>query len=100
MVRAYISRVEHGHTIPSIESIMRFAFALDIPVHEMFREPADDGKAAAAGNGDQFVSLVSSYVRKMNEAERHLLLNIAERLARDNPQPPTIADLPTPPAEG
>jgi transcriptional regulator with XRE-family HTH domain len=28
LFRAYISRVEHGHTIPSLESIERFAAAL------------------------------------------------------------------------
>jgi transcriptional regulator with XRE-family HTH domain len=47
MLRAYISRVEHGHTIPSLESIERFAGVLGVPLHEMFRDAAVQGAAAS-----------------------------------------------------
>lgn len=36
MLGAYISRVEHGHTVPSLESLERFAAALGIPLYELF----------------------------------------------------------------
>src|SRR5205807_7529572 len=36
--RPYISRVEHGHTVPSIDSLERMARALEVPLHEVFYE--------------------------------------------------------------
>ena len=38
MLRAYISRVEHGHTIPSVDTLERFAVALDVPLYQLFCE--------------------------------------------------------------
>src|SRR5579863_9567017 len=36
LLRCYISRVEHGHTVPSLETLERFAAALDIPLYQLF----------------------------------------------------------------
>jgi transcriptional regulator with XRE-family HTH domain len=41
MLRAYISRVEHGHTVPSLGSLERFAAALDVPFYQLFREASE-----------------------------------------------------------
>ena len=41
MLRAYISRVEHGHTVPSLDSLERFAVALDVPLYQLFCEGED-----------------------------------------------------------
>jgi transcriptional regulator with XRE-family HTH domain len=34
--RCYVSRVENGHTIPSIETLEKLARALDIPMYQLF----------------------------------------------------------------
>jgi len=34
--RTYISRVEHGHTVPALETLMRFAAALEVPLYRLF----------------------------------------------------------------
>ena len=34
--RAYISRVEHGHTVPSVETLEKLAQALEIPLYQLF----------------------------------------------------------------
>ena len=80
MLRAYISRVEHGHTVPSLESIERFAVALDVPLHEMFRYGTEEGTIVSVE--DPFLKLLSGYTRVMNAADRRILLYVAERLAR------------------
>src|SRR5580700_8482567 len=41
LLRCYISRVEHGHTIPSLETLERFAAALDVPLYRLFYEGED-----------------------------------------------------------
>ena len=33
LVRAYISRVEHGHTVPAVETLEKFARALEMPLY-------------------------------------------------------------------
>ena len=34
--RCYVSRVENGHTIPSIETLEKMARALEIPMYQLF----------------------------------------------------------------
>jgi transcriptional regulator with XRE-family HTH domain len=82
MLRAYISRVEHGHTVPSLESIERFAGFFDLPLHEMFREPGENGSAPHTLSGEEpFLTLLAGYVRKMDTADRDVLVALASRLA-------------------
>jgi len=43
LLRCYISRIENGHTIPSLETLERFASALEVPLYKMFY--TGDGEA-------------------------------------------------------
>ena len=36
MLRCYTSRVENGHTVPSIETLAKYAQALEIPLYQLF----------------------------------------------------------------
>ena len=36
MMRSYTSRVENGHTVPSIETLAKYAQALDISLYQIF----------------------------------------------------------------
>ncbi len=38
LLRCYISRIENGHTVPSIETLERLAAAMEIPLYQMFYE--------------------------------------------------------------
>jgi transcriptional regulator with XRE-family HTH domain len=38
LLRCYISRVEHGHTVPSIETLEKMSRALEIPLYQLFYE--------------------------------------------------------------
>jgi len=38
LLRCYISRVENGHTVPSIETIEKMARALEVPMYQIFYE--------------------------------------------------------------
>src|SRR3972149_7470568 len=38
LLRCYISRVENGHTVPSIETLEKLAAALEIPLYQLFYE--------------------------------------------------------------
>lgn len=34
LLRCYISRVENGHTVPAVETLEKFARALETPIYE------------------------------------------------------------------
>jgi transcriptional regulator with XRE-family HTH domain len=36
LFRCYISRVEHGHTVPAVETLEKFARALEVPMYQLF----------------------------------------------------------------
>jgi transcriptional regulator with XRE-family HTH domain len=38
LLQGYISRVENGHTVPSLETLERLAAALEIPLYQLFYE--------------------------------------------------------------
>lgn len=83
MGREYISRVEQGHVVPSVESVQRFAAALGVPVHELFREaPLEGGTDGWRNEEDSFVSALSSYVKKMDRPRLRMLMSLAERLVK------------------
>jgi transcriptional regulator with XRE-family HTH domain len=36
LLRCYISRVENGHTVPSIDTLGKMARALEVPMYQLF----------------------------------------------------------------
>jgi transcriptional regulator with XRE-family HTH domain len=35
LLRCYISRVENGHTVPAVETLEKFARALEVPMYQL-----------------------------------------------------------------
>jgi transcriptional regulator with XRE-family HTH domain len=90
----YTSRVENGHTVPTVETLEKYAHALEIPQYRLFtdedsvevpklRQPKDD--SSSWGNRgkerDAFQTLAKALAR-MDEQDRKLLLTMAESMAR------------------
>ena len=36
LLRCYLSRVENGHTVPSLDTLSKIALALDLPIAQFF----------------------------------------------------------------
>jgi transcriptional regulator with XRE-family HTH domain len=93
LLRAYTSRVEHGHTIPSIPTLERYAHALGVPLYRFFTDEesvvkpklprSDDSSLWGSGGKErgELQSLVRALSR-MDERDQKLLLNMAQRMAR------------------
>lgn len=90
--RSYLSRVENGHTVPSIETLEKIARALNISMYQFFYEgnkPVDEGlvaKRAATlyGNRGKEIFVLDKFrqlLRRMADRERALLLVMAQRMA-------------------
>ena len=44
LLRCYISRVENGHTVPAVETLEKFARALEIPMYQLFYDGEEPPK--------------------------------------------------------
>ena len=92
LLRCYVSRVENCHTVPSLDTIEKWAKALDVSLSQLFSEtghaaephpafkPASDGRRLdrAASND---LRRIEQALLKMRPRERTLLVGIAGRLA-------------------
>jgi transcriptional regulator with XRE-family HTH domain len=93
LLRSYLSRVEHGHTVPSLETLERLAAALDLPLYRLFYTPDEESSTApsrtprnslqelAEGSEARFLLRLKGYVERMAESDRTLLLDLAKKLA-------------------
>ena len=49
LLRCYISRVENGHTVPSVDTLEKMARALEIPTYRLFTDDAHAKKPNIPG---------------------------------------------------
>ncbi len=95
-MRCYISRVENGHTVPSLETLERLAAALELPLYQLFFEGDEPpplpnlSKRHSAEelslNPEQekelrFFEKVRRLLTRIDEKDRQLLLFMAQKLA-------------------
>ncbi len=79
-MRCYISRVENGHTVPSIETLSRIARALEAPLSDLFVS-ADSGSAVNDPTEQQFLEEMRRYLPVLSNVEREQVLEMVRRLA-------------------
>jgi len=85
LLRCYVSRVENGHTIPSVETLERVATALGLELYQIFF--AGSGKPAAPQSVKEISpnvaerNLLETY-RRMKPSDQKLLLDLARFAAR------------------
>jgi len=96
LLRCYISRVENGHTVPSLETLERLAAALELPLYQLFYEGDEPpplpnlskrkSTEEVALDEEQekqirFFEKVRRLLAKIDEEDRQLLLYMAQKLA-------------------
>jgi transcriptional regulator with XRE-family HTH domain len=93
LLRSYIPRVENGHTVPSIETLEKFARALALPLYVIFYDGEKPPKAYLPTSGGATVWGSSGHAAKtlprfrrlmgrMDQGYLNLLLFMAQRLAQ------------------
>jgi transcriptional regulator with XRE-family HTH domain len=85
LLRCYLSRVENGHTVPSLDTLQKIAGALDIPMSQFFSdEPAQRDIASIALSSDEvrFLSEVQRYSANLSDSDRRLLLAMVKKFAQ------------------
>ena len=91
LFRCYISRVENGHTSPAIETLEKFARALEVQMYELFydgeeppkkrSEPSSDSRSwGAKGRDARSISRFRRLLATTSPEDRKLLLSVAEMM--------------------
>ena len=89
LLRCYLSRVENGHTIPSLDTLAKIASALNVPLAQFFADHVlENGhlqhkKHIPHLTEDElrFLTQVRRYSSNLNESDRKLLLAMVKKFA-------------------
>jgi len=95
-VRPYISRVENGHVVPSIETLEKFARALEVPMYQLFydgeeppklpnlpkRKSSDDIAWGSSGKDGRYLNKLRRLLGKAVEEDRKLILDMTQKMAK------------------
>jgi transcriptional regulator with XRE-family HTH domain len=94
LLRCYVSRVENGHTVPSVETLEKFARALEVPLyHLMFdddKPPAPpksikrsaEDSLESSRSGALLMRKMLPLLAKMNQDDMNLILFLAGRVSK------------------
>ncbi len=75
LMRCYISRVENGHTIPSLETLSRIAKALETDLSDMFR----DGSITDPEE-QEFYRELRGYLPSLSVKDRDQVLELVRKM--------------------
>jgi transcriptional regulator with XRE-family HTH domain len=90
LLRCYTSRVENGHTVPSVETLQKYSKALGIEMWELFAEHASNLKVyplpqePPARNGARILRPFTHLIPKCSPRDRKILLFMARAMTRRN----------------
>lgn len=98
LLRCYTSRVENGYTVPSVDTLEKYARALQVPLYRFFTdEQAVKGLAlnhknssgshwGERGRERRELRLFAKALSKMNPRKQKLLFAMAQRMANQTPE--------------
>ena len=85
LLRCYLSRVENGHTVPSLDTLSKIAGAMELPLSHFFSEPGNNNgsKALPQLSDDElrFLSQIRRYSANLNDSDRKLVIAMIKKMA-------------------
>jgi transcriptional regulator with XRE-family HTH domain len=85
LLRCYLSRVENGHTIPSLDTLAKIAGAMELPLSQFFAEsgPSNGSKGLPQLSDDEirFLTQIRRYSVSLNDSDRRLVLAMVKKMA-------------------
>ena len=84
LLRCYLSRVDNGHTVPSLDTLSKIAAALDLPIAHFFSDDSSGRQLNTQKLSDdelRFLTQIRRYSSNLNESDRKLLLAMVKKFA-------------------
>ena len=84
LLRCYLSRVENGHTVPSLETLQKIAGALDLQLAQFFAEDNVSTEGSTLNLSEEaikFLTQVQRYSANLSDSDRRLLLAMVRKFA-------------------
>jgi transcriptional regulator with XRE-family HTH domain len=84
LLRCYLSRVENGHTVPSLDTLSKIAVALDMSIAQFFADETAGHQLNTQRLSDEelrFLTQIRRYSSNLNESDRKLLLAMVKKFA-------------------
>ena len=90
LLLCYISRVENGHTVPSVETLEKMAHALEVPMYRLFTDDAhvqmsdisfSKGETARNNEIAPLLRPIVKVLARVNDKDRGLLLRDGFKMA-------------------
>ena len=84
LLRCYLSRVENGHTVPSLETLQKIAGALDLQLAQFFAEDNVSKEVSTLNLSEEeirFLTQVQRYSANLSDSDRRLLLAMVRKFA-------------------
>lgn len=88
LLRCYLSRVENGHTVPSLETLAKIAEAMDIGLADFFpasETPRDRETQKMLGELSEeeirFLAEIKRYSSGLSESDKKLVLGMIRKMA-------------------
>ena len=96
--RCYVSRVENGHTVPSVETLEKMARALEVPMYQLFYEgeeppeipslpksiSAGEVEWGSSGESAKFFKRLHQLLSRLSADDRKLIMHMTFQLVRKN----------------
>jgi transcriptional regulator with XRE-family HTH domain len=96
LLRSYLSRVENGHTVPSVETLEKLARAFEVPLYQLFYEGDKPPKLenlpkrvsteevlwGSRGKEAKELKSFQKTLKRLPERDREMLLFMARKMAR------------------
>src|SRR5450631_930758 len=91
LLRCYISRVENGHTVPSIETLEKMARALEVPMYQLFYDGSKPLEMkplkvapgwGSTGRDARTLNRFRRLLRRTSAEDRKLLLFMAQKMSQ------------------
>jgi transcriptional regulator with XRE-family HTH domain len=85
LLRCYLSRVENGHTIPSLDTLSKIANAMDLPLGQFFADHFSNGSSKnlppLTEDEVRFLTQIRRYAMNLNDSDRKLVLAMVKKMA-------------------
>jgi len=85
LLRCYLSRVENGHTVPSLETLQKIAYALDLQLAQFFSDEVVSREMSSLRLSEdeiRFLTQIQRYASRLSENDRKLLLAMVRKFAQ------------------